>query len=863
MRTTSINNACFPNPAVFLGTAILPILWPIFCIQAAADEPASEGQPVIELRDGLMIDPVGEYGRRAFHTDAIEYRIATGAWSTPHAGDTIELADGPRTWRNIKAADDGWFKHDALNGGYLFCSVTLAEDRIMLLDASGHSVVYVNGEIRTGDPYTNGLVQLPVQLRAGENELLFHCRRGQVRARLSHPPGPYFIDKRDMTLPDLIIGEVPKTSGAILIVNATSERVGGLEVRDGNSGGFVLRATSAAYTSDKSGVVLKEIPPLGVRKITIRLNGETPVTAEDVVVDLKLLSSFPDSDFVPVHESIKLRARHPDQSHKRTFQSRIDLSVQYYAIMPAQAPDPAVALTPGLVLTLHGASVEATSQIDSYTPKSWAHIVAPTNRRPYGFDWEDWGRYDALEVMQQVQEDFDFDPQKIYLTGHSMGGHGTWHLGALYPARFAAIGPSAGWSSFGSYTGAAEFDQESPVARILQRAVRASDTMALARNYRHHGVYILHGELDDNVPVTQARRMRDTLKEFHEDLEYHEQPGAGHWWDDDPKAPGVGCVDWPAMFEFFSQHQSPAKTDVREVNFITVNPAVSATCDWVQVEAQQHPLEISEVSIVCDPLTRTFTGSTKNVSRMALDLSSILLGGKVKVELDGQQIERDQPAGPPRAVWLERKEGKWSFLPGGQPATLKGPHRYGPFKEVFNNQVAFVYGTGGTRAENAWALAKARYDAETFWYRGNAAIDVLSDAQFQQIYPQDTLERNVVLYGNADTNRMWSAFMQSSPVQIGRGRATIGDREWKGGDLGGIFIYPKPHSSMALVGVVGGTGLAGMRLTERLPYFTSGVGYPDCIIFSADVLRVGDAGVKAAGYFGSDWKVESGDFAYP
>ena len=323
------------------------------------------------------------------------------------------------------------------------------------------------------------------------------------------------------------------------------------------------------------------------------------------------------------------------------------------------------------------------------------------------------------------------------------------------------------------------------------------------------------------------------------------------------------------MFDFFSQHEIPAKSDVREVNFITVNPGISATCHWVQIEAQQHPLEVSEVSIKCDPLRSTFTGTTENVSRMALDLSHTLLGDTVKVNLDGQQIQANQPQGPQRIVWLERKDGKWAFLPGAQPLTLKGPHRYGPFKEVFANHVALVYGTGGTSAENAWALAKARYDAETFWYRGNASVDVLSDAQFQELEVRDTIERNVVLYGNADTNRMWSAFLPDSPVQFHRGRVTINtngrgrDREWKGGDLGGLFIYPKPFSAAALVGAVGGTGLVGMRLTERLPYFTSGIGYPDCIIFGPDVLRTGNSGVKAAGFFSADWKAEAGDFVYP
>ncbi|MCH8964400.1 MAG: hypothetical protein IIB58_05530 [Planctomycetes bacterium] len=302
MRKTPIYAASVLILAVLLSLAVLPIPWPGLANKAAGDQAgpdeqaAPDRQAVIELREGLVIAPVGQYGRRAFHTDAIELQIATDTWSTPHVGDTIDLADGPRTWHKIKAADDGWFKHDSLKGGYLLCRVQLAEDRIMLLDASGHSVVYINGVIRIGDPYANGLVQLPVQLRAGDNELLFHCRRGKVRARLRPPPGPYFMDKRDMTLPDLIIGETPATDGAILVVNATAKRIGGLEARDGNTGGIILAATSEAGAISRR-IVLKEIPPLSLRKLTIGFKGKTAVPEGDVVVNLTLRSTFDDSDF--------------------------------------------------------------------------------------------------------------------------------------------------------------------------------------------------------------------------------------------------------------------------------------------------------------------------------------------------------------------------------------------------------------------------------------------------------------------------------------------------------------------------------------------------------------------------------------
>ena len=43
------------------------------------------------------------------------------------------------------------------------------------------------------------------------------------------------------------------------------------------------------------------------------------------------------------------------------------------------------------------------------------------------------------------------------------------------------------------------------------RAAASSDTLAMATNYLEHGIYILHGDADDNVPVREARRMVEAL----------------------------------------------------------------------------------------------------------------------------------------------------------------------------------------------------------------------------------------------------------------------------------------------------------------------------------------------------------------
>jgi hypothetical protein len=191
---------------------------------------------------------------------------------------------------------------------------------------------------------------------------------------------------------------------------------------------------------------------------------------------------------------------------------------------------------------------------------------------------------------------------------------------------------------------------------------------------------------------------------------------------------------------------------------------------------------------------------------------------------------------------------------------MKGPERYGPFKDAFRHRMVFVYGTKGTAAENAWALAKARMDAETFWYRGNGSIDVIPDTAFN---PNSEPDRSVILYGNADSNDAWPALLSDSPVQVSRNKVRIGNHTLAGDDLACLFLRPRPGSAVACVGVVSGTGVPGMKLTDRLGYLRSGEAFPDCIVVGPEVLRDGVKGVRAAGFFGNDWSVDHGDFAWP
>jgi hypothetical protein len=392
---------------------------------------------------------------------------------------------------------------------------------------------------------------------------------------------------------------------------------------------------------------------------------------------------------------------------------------------------------------------------------------------------------------------------------------------------------------------------------MLMRPNLPSNTFALAKNCAQQGVYILHGSDDDNVPVSEARQMAAELSKFHKDFIFHEQPGAGHWWDASPEA-GVDCVDWPPLFDFFARHVRPEKERVRDIHFMTPCPGISASNNWLTIEAQIEPLKPSAADVHADPAGAKISGKTENISCLSFDVSILEPKSAVSIGLDDQLLESVPWPKDTERIWLSRKSGKWEAVPK-PPASVKGPHRSGLFKDAFKNRVLFVYGTKGTPEEKAWAFSKARYDAETFWYQGNGSVDVLPDTEFDPFREPD---RNIVLYGNADMNTAWRPLLKESPVQIRKGEARIGTRTFKGENLACLFIRPRPGSDVASVGVVCGTGLPGARAANTVPYLYAGYNFPDILVFTPELLTKGSAGVEAAGFFGVDWSVVSGEFAW-
>jgi hypothetical protein len=305
--------------------------------------------------------------------DPVNEMLVKGTWKPPAAGEKLLLEEKEVTWDSIKADEDGWFKGDGLARGYLYIPFESEKEQILLLEGMGHGMVYVNGDPRAGNRYAYKETWdlnwgprfdysiLPVKMKKGTNDLLFHSSRvGQIKIKIYEPTAPAMLNVNDQTLPDFLADQPIDTWGAVVVMNVSQKAVKNLKI-------------SAQIGNDAP--VVTDVPiiaPVTVRKAGFQLKGKALAESDSVAVTLKL---FQDDQLVD-EALLKMRVKNRFQTHKQTFVSAVDSSVQYYGVNPVQWERPGASTA--LVFSVHGAGVEGCDQAASYYGKTWANIVSPT-----------------------------------------------------------------------------------------------------------------------------------------------------------------------------------------------------------------------------------------------------------------------------------------------------------------------------------------------------------------------------------------------------------------------------------------------------------------------------------------------------
>ncbi len=191
-------------------------------------------------------------------------------------------------------------------------------------------------------------------------------------------------------------------------------------------------------------------------------------------------------------------AMEPGQTaQKFHLERRQVLAADYLLFLPhGYGADPAKRWP--LMLFLHGAGERGSNvwlvakhgppKIDT-TATNFPFIVVS----PQCPDGKIWSNDLLLALLDEIEARYAVDTHRVYLTGLSMGGFGTWSLGLSHPDRFAAIAPICGGGDF--------------ITPFLAVGEHKAALTSL-------GVWAFHGGKDPVVPLEESQRMVNYLKKL-------------------------------------------------------------------------------------------------------------------------------------------------------------------------------------------------------------------------------------------------------------------------------------------------------------------------------------------------------------
>jgi predicted peptidase len=147
-----------------------------------------------------------------------------------------------------------------------------------------------------------------------------------------------------------------------------------------------------------------------------------------------------------------------------------------------------------------------------YHPRGWygsrgggvpPGVTAAEGEAPLPANLGELSEQDVMNVLGIVRAEFNVDPDRIYLWGHSMGGAGTYHLAARHPDLWAGLA----------------------VAAPAPQSELTPDRLAA---FRHVPILVMHGDEDRTVNVAGTRRWVARMRELGMQHVYVEVAGGDH-----------------------------------------------------------------------------------------------------------------------------------------------------------------------------------------------------------------------------------------------------------------------------------------------------------------------------------------------
>ncbi len=503
----------------------------------------------------------------------------------------------------------------------------------------------------------------------------------------------------------------------------------------------------------------------------------------------------------------------------RGYRSKVDASVQPYAVHVPDGYDPARPTRLDVVLHGRGATLNEVSFIASREvaqppspdpPHIQLHVFGRTNN---AYRWA--GETDVFEALDSVRSRYNIDPDRIVLRGFSMGGAGAWHIGLHYPDLWAAIEAGAGFTETRRYARLAGIPPwQEPTLRIY-------DAVEYAPNAFNVPIVGYGGEDDPQLRASLNIRERLAEEGFAlEDLRalFLVGPKTGHRWHPDSRRASNAFIDAIVAGE----RRTPDR-----IRFVTYTTRYNR-CFWITISGLERHFERAEVD------ARRTAGkislATRNVA--GLRLAGV---GRREIEVDGQTL-------PTGSEFLRKSGGKWF---GDQRLTLSKKHGLqGPIDDAFLDAFLCVRPSG---AADAGLDSFARRYAK--WMRGDVRV---KDAA--AVTRDDMANYHLVLFGEPSRNRLLARIAPHLPIVLGKRDIRVGPklsgRRFSASEYRLSMIFPNPLNP------------------ERYVVVNSGHTFGDEDFLGTNALlypRLGDWAVRdaagntaAAGFFDESWRLLAG-----
>ncbi len=206
----------------------------------------------------------------------------------------------------------------------------------------------------------------------------------------------------------------------------------------------------------------------------------------------------------------------------------------------------------GLVVCLHGAGFSGDAYLERWQNRLGDDYLLVCPTYPSGAWFTRQAEDLVLAVIERVQAQYHVDPDRVFLTGMSNGGIGTWLIGMHHAQRFAGLAPMAGG-----------------LDGVL---------MPFLANLRTTPVYIIHGAKDQVMPVELSRTISRELAaigypHIYREHEREHPMAGGHFF------PREELPDLVAWFNAQRRNPLPASlTIVREASHFQ-------SFGWVRIDA--------------------------------------------------------------------------------------------------------------------------------------------------------------------------------------------------------------------------------------------------------------------------------------